>query len=103
VLWRALAESDNEWLQRDAVRRLQQLDALDQVEQLQRIVRVAIQGGAARPYSWQVLTRAGFLRAIPIDPTGVPYELGPWSGDVRVADTSPLQPLPSEPPHGPSR
>ncbi len=42
--------------------------------------------------------RAGLLPGVPTDPEGVPYELGPWSGDVQVAAESPLQPLPAEPP-----
>jgi hypothetical protein len=35
---------------------------------------------------------------VPLDPTGVPYELGPYSGDVGLNDMSSLNPLPAEPP-----
>jgi tetratricopeptide (TPR) repeat protein len=103
MLWRALAESDNEWLRKDAARRLQQLAALDEVDRLQRIVRSAIARGLQKPYTWDAVRRAGNLRGLPFDPSGMPYDLGPWSGDVSVAMDSPLQPLPSEPPHGAAR
>lgn len=97
-LWQMLLESagDNEWLQRDAARRLQQLDALDAIDTLQAIVDDWLATGPARPYSWQALIRAGRLRAVPRDPAGVPFELGPYSGRVDVADESPLRPLPTE-------
>jgi hypothetical protein len=103
VLWQALADSDNDWLRRDASKRLSQLDALDQVDELQQIVKRAAQAGVPTPYSWVVLRDRGFIRAIPIDPAGIVYYLGPWSGEVKVADESPLQPLPTEPPHGAAR
>ena len=39
LLWRALSQTaDNDWLRRDAQRRLVQLDALDQVDQLHALV-----------------------------------------------------------------
>jgi TPR repeat protein len=99
ALWQALAQTpDNEWLQKDARRRLHQLDALDAVDALRPIVERFIDEGGAQPYSWEALLRAGYLRAVPTDPAGVPLHLGPYTGDVQVSDTSPLQPLPSEPP-----
>jgi hypothetical protein len=103
VLWRGLAESDNEWLRKEATRRLQQLDALDQADRLQQVVRTAIARGLPKPYEWTALVRAGYLRGRPADPSGTLYELGPWSGDVTVSLGSPLQPLPAEPPRGPGR
>jgi len=99
ALWQALAQTpDNEWLQKDARRRLQQLDALDGVDALRPIVKRFMGEGGAQPYSWEALVRAGYLHAVPTDPAGVPLHLGPYTGDVQVSDTSPLQPLPSEPP-----
>lgn len=97
-LWQTLAESaDNDWLRRDASRRLQQLDALDARDMLQQVVRKYIAAGAQKPYSWDGLVRAGRLRGIPRDPTGAPFYLGPWSGDVDVDDESTLRPLPNDP------
>ncbi len=101
VLWQALAQTpDNEWLQRDAAKRLRQLDAMDQRDRLQAVVDRFVASGAATPYSWQSMIRAGLLPGVPADPEGVPFELGPWSGDVEIAADSPLQPLPKEPPAG---
>ena len=78
-----------------ATRRLAQLDTLDAVDQLQAIVNRYKAAGGATPMTWPDLVRAGYLRAVPVDPAGVRFELGPWSGDVAVADESPLQPMPS--------
>ena len=97
-LWQTLAESaDNDWVRRDAARRLQQLDALDARELLQRVVRQFIDAGGQKPYSWEALVRARRLRAVPRDPSGTVFYLGPWSGDVDVADESSLRPLPTDP------
>jgi hypothetical protein len=100
VLWQALAQTpDNEWLQRDAARRLQQLDALDQLDRLQALVGRYRALGGRQPYSWDALVRAGYLRALPLDPAGAPYVIDPATGEVRASADSPLQPLPVEPPH----
>jgi hypothetical protein len=40
------------------------------------------------------------LQGVPLDPTGVPFELGPWSAVVRVSRQSSLFPMPTEPPAG---
>jgi hypothetical protein len=99
ALWAALAESaDNDWLRREAMRRLQQLDTLEAIDQVQAIVQRHIAGGGEAPYTWDALVRAGLLRGAPTDATGAPLELGPYTGRVRLPDTSPLWPLPSEPP-----
>lgn len=98
ALWQALLqgarEDGNEWLEGDAARRLSQLDALDAVDQLQAVVVRYKASGARTPMTWTDMVRAGYLRTVPRDPAGVVYELGPWSGDVAVADESPLQPMP---------
>jgi tetratricopeptide (TPR) repeat protein len=99
ALWQALAQTpDNEWLQRDARRRLLQLDALDAIADLNARVRRYREAGGRPPFTWQSLVQGRWLREVPLDPTGVPYELGPYSGDVGLNDTSPLNPLPAEPP-----
>jgi hypothetical protein len=100
VLWQALAQTpDNEWLQRDARRRLLQLDALDLIDRLQEIVGAHAAGGAAPPYSWESLVRARRLRGVPVDPTGVPLTIDPATGEVGLSTDSSLNPLPTEPPH----
>ena len=99
ALWQALRESaDNEWLLSDATRRLQQLDALDQLDALRVAVDRYVDAGGQPPYTWSVLIRTGYLRSVPVDPAGVEYHLAPDTAAVELADESPLQPLPSEPP-----
>ncbi len=103
-LWQTLRDTaDNDWLKRDAARRLQQLDALDARDTLQRVVGQFIAAGGQKPYSWEALVRARRLRGVPRDPTGAVFYLGPWSGDVDVADDSTLRPLPDDPRPGEPR
>lgn len=98
VLWRALAQTrDNEFLRRDAQRRLVQLDALDQIDVLAALVARGRATGLAAPWSWYQLYQAGLLTHVPLDPTGVPYVIDLNTGRVDVAGTSPLWPLPTEP------
>jgi hypothetical protein len=99
ALWNALAQTpDNEWLRKDAERRLRQLDTLDAIDGVQEVVRRYVAQGGEQPYTWEGLVRAGLLRGVPTDASGVPLELGPYTGRVAVAESSPLSPLPAEPP-----
>ena len=94
-LWQQVATSEDEWLRKAAARSLLQLDALDAVDQLKALVaRVTLEPGER--YSWEGLTRRGLLRGIPIDPTGVPYEIDPATGAVTVPRSSSLYPLPDD-------
>ncbi len=98
IMWTVLAQSsENDWLRNSAIRSLKQLDALDAIDNLQKIV-VQYRERTASPLTWQDLIRAGApLRGVPADPTGTPYQLTP-DGRVRLGQSSPLFPLPSEPP-----
>lgn len=96
-LWQQILQSDQEWLRRAAERSLMQLDALDAIDTLQAIVRRTPRSGA-QAYDWRLLVRQGVLRGIPVDPTGVPFELDPVTGDVRLSQSSRLYPLPLENP-----
>lgn len=97
LLWRALAQTpDNEFLRRDAQRRLLQLDALDQIDQISAIVTRARAAGASAPWSWPLLFRFG-LYQVPIDPTGAAYTIDMTTGRVDVSRQSLLWPLPTEP------
>jgi hypothetical protein len=99
TLFTVLAESgESEWIRKDATRRLRQLDAMDALDQLRGLLAAYRQRGGAMPVTWESLVRAGYLRAVPVDPDGFPYALGPYSGDVGLADQSTLAPLPHEPP-----
>ncbi len=98
LLWRALAQTpDNDFLRRDAQRRLVQLDALDQIDQLTALVDRARAAGAKAPWSWPLLFERGLLARLPLDPTGEPYAIDMNTGHVDVSRQSTLWPLPQEP------
>lgn len=98
-LWTALRDSaDNDWLRRDAERRLIQLNALDQIDQLQALVdQMARRQGHALT-DWTPLVP--LLKGVPGDPSGTPYEIDA-NGRVHLSQSSPLWPLPDEPPPTP--
>jgi hypothetical protein len=95
LLWNQMLQSDEEWLRRNAARRLRQLDALDQIDRLEGIVR-RFPPSAGQRYSWESLVKQRILPGIPVDPAGTPYALDAVSGRVSVAPTSGLQPMPTE-------
>ena len=95
-LWQHIAQTESdEWFRNEAVRRLRQLDALDQIDALQspaRGVRDRARGGGGRLGGR--LVRAGLLRGVPLDPTGLPYRI--VNGRGRRSDpSSRLLPLPN--------
>jgi tetratricopeptide (TPR) repeat protein len=99
TLFRSVAESgENDWMREDAARRLRQLDAMDTLDELRRVVAQYRVRGGSMPMTWETLVRAGYLRGVPVDPDGVAYALGPWTGDVTLGEGSTLAPLPTEPP-----
>jgi hypothetical protein len=94
LLWRQVETSaGNEWFQREARRRLQQLDAMDEIDSLQRLVdRVRSRG--VSPSAWSDVD-GRYRDAPPLDPAGVPYRL--IDAIVTLDAQSPLAPLPSAP------
>ncbi|MGH8636254.1 MAG: hypothetical protein ACREUZ_03870 [Burkholderiales bacterium] len=88
-----IMQSDQEWLRRAATRSLKQIDAFDAMDALRQRV-AAYPPPPPQPYSWEWLVSRGALRGIPLDPEGVPYEIDPASGDVRVSARSDLWPMP---------
>jgi len=97
LIWETIRQSaDNDWLRHDAERRLAQLRALDNIDEIQkRVDQFAARTGQV-PSTWVTLVRAGVLPGVPVDPTRTPYELTA-EGRVRLAQSSPLWPLPTEP------
>jgi hypothetical protein len=96
LLWQQIAKEANEdWFRKEAARRLAQLDAMDVMDQLRAFVDTYTQRNGMPPSSWSDLTRAGILRGIPVDSTGLPFRLE--SGAVTLDPQSPLLPLPKEP------
>jgi hypothetical protein len=92
-MWNQILQSDEEWLRRTAERSLKQLDALDVIDQLQPIV-MRFPPPPGGQYSWVALARRGVLKGIPLDPTGVPYEIDPVTGTITVSERSTLSPMP---------
>jgi hypothetical protein len=97
TLYEALAQSsENDFMQQDARRRLRQLDAMDGMDALRARVEQFKKNGGQAPYTWQRLIAARLLPGVPLDPDGFPFEIGPYSGDVRLNERSTLLPLPTE-------
>jgi hypothetical protein len=95
VLWTQLAQTaEHEWMRRTARIRLQQLDAEKALAQLQPIANRFYDRAGRFATGWDELVRAGLVKGVPLDPTGIPYTLDPESGAVDVALTSELFPLP---------
>ena len=95
ALWRRVRDAaDDAWMRGEAARRLAQLDALDAIEQHRRVVDRFRARTGRPPASWRALVAAGDLPGVPVDPTGVPYELTPPGGAVALSRRSALFPLP---------
>jgi hypothetical protein len=96
-MWESIRQSaEVDWLRRDAERRLTQLRALDQMDSLQAAVDRFVAATGSQPQGWAPIVRAQGWPGLPVDPSGTPFELTP-AGVVRVAQKSPLWPLPVEP------
>lgn len=94
-LWQQIAKSEEGWLRDSAAQRLLQLDALDAIDAIEARVAAYRRERPAAPLDWQHLAAAGYVRGVPADPTGTPYELGP-DGGVTVAKQSRLWPIPGQ-------
>lgn len=85
-----LATADLDWMRDAAGYRLRQLAALDDLDALtEQLARFR----GRTDVSWALLIRAGALSGVPVDPTGVPYEITP-DGAVVLGAGSSLAPLP---------
>jgi tetratricopeptide (TPR) repeat protein len=94
-LWtQILDNADSDWLRTTATTRVRQLDAMDTIDDLNR--RMA--GFATRekrlPRTWREFVGAEKLRAMPVDPAGVPFTFDPASRTFGIDRKSPLWPLP---------
>jgi hypothetical protein len=96
AMWQAIRDSaDIDWLRDDAERRLAQLRALDDIDALQPLVDEYRREHGSVPADWIAIARARRWRGVPVDPTGVPYEI--HDGRVALSKRSSLWPLPEEP------
>ena len=98
VIYEHLLTSEAAWLREDAARRLKKLDAIDQIAVLEQLTRAYEQRFGDPPPTWEHMVKAGYLRAVPLDPAAHRYLLNPWWGDVTVSPDSPIWPLPTEGP-----
>lgn len=97
LLWSKILEtSDVDWLRQSATKTLKQLDARDQIDALNQVVDRFAASRGHRPQSWQELIAGGWLRGVPLDPTGVPYSLDPATGRIGLTQESSLWPLAPE-------
>jgi hypothetical protein len=94
-LWQQIAKSEEAWLRDSAELRLRQLDALDAMDAIDARVAAYRRAHPDAPLDWNRLMGAGYLRGVPVDPTGVPYELLP-DGHVTVSKDSRLGPIPGQ-------
>jgi hypothetical protein len=78
ALFEQLAQSEEPWLRESARLRLAQLDAMDTMD------------------AWKRLRLQGQRPPIPNDPSGTPFVLDPVTGDLTVAPTSRIFPLPGQ-------
>ena len=98
VLWRNMLDSEDEFMRREAERRLLQIEAIDTIAILERLIAEYSRRLGRPPSTWQDMMRAGLLRGTPADPAGTPYVLNPSTGRVTLATDSPLWPLPTDAP-----
>jgi hypothetical protein len=96
MLWTEIGRNaDGDWLRNQSAFRLKQLDALDGIDFVERVVQQYRERTGVPPTSWDDMMRAGLLRGVPPDPTGVPFRLDPATGKVTLDPSSSLNPLPS--------
>ena len=101
AMWNNLLQTaDNDWVRTSARLRLTQLDALDQIEALSHVRDEFMRRRGRLPESWEELMKAGLLRGVPVDPTGIAYTINFITGEINVAGDSKLHPLPTEPAPG---
>ncbi len=95
AIWGQVRDSTGDaWMRGEATRRLAQLEALDAVDRHQGVVDGFRARTGRTPASWSELLAAGDMPEIPVDPTGVAYELTAPEGAVTVSGRSALFPLP---------
>ncbi len=97
TMWAAILQtSEVPWMRATAERLLVQLDTLDKMDTLQSKLDAFAQERGAPAGDWATVLRARVFPGIPVDPTGIRYELTP-DGRVRLSPSSRLFPLPVEP------
>ena len=102
MLWQRIHEdSDGAMFRQNARFRLNQLDAMDVLDALNAAAARFAASEGRPPRNWAELIASQRLRGIPLDPTGVPYELDQATGGIGLSRQSELWPLPTEKPVAP--
>jgi tetratricopeptide (TPR) repeat protein len=78
AMWEQLAQAEEEWLRGAAKLRLAQLDAMDVMD------------------AWRHARDAGAHPAVPLDPSGTPFDVDPATGDLVVSRSSGIYPMPGQ-------
>ena len=91
-LWQELLDvSENEQMKRNALENLLRLQALDEIDALALFIRKVEARTGRKWTSLSELVSTGFLKQIPLDPKGTPYELDPETGEVRLSQDSTIR------------
>ena len=78
ILWAEIAAAaDNDTMRRSAENHLAALDALDALRKLDGLLVLYAQRAGHTARSMQDLVEAGYLRRLPVDPSGEPFVVGP--------------------------
>jgi len=98
-LWQQILDtSEQQYMRDNATFHLTQLDMADVADQLTALLqRDRAQTGQA-VMDFSPLVRAGWLRAVPADPEGVPFLIDPQTGRATLHRPSRYAPLPDEQP-----
>jgi tetratricopeptide (TPR) repeat protein len=91
ILWTEMARSaGNDEIRRSAEAHLAALDAQEDLKKLDGLTVLYAQKEGHAPHSMQDLVSAGYLRGIPLDPSGVPFVISP-NAHVNLGSTSKIQ------------
>ena len=89
-IWKHQYEMAEGAIKENALYHLQQLDVLDLRDALKKVADDFSKRNDRFPGSWDELIRAGALRGVPSDPTGVPMDYDPATGMASVSRKSRL-------------
>jgi hypothetical protein len=91
-LWSEIArQADNEQIRKNAEDHLMAIEATEEITKLEALVALYNSRQDRPARSLQALVGAGYLRALPRDPSGTPYILAP-GGRVRLNPRSSVDP-----------
>lgn len=84
-------ESGNERMRANAVAHLHSIQVDEDLWTLEFLIGRFRGGQGRNPTSWQELMRSGLLKTMPLDPSGIPYELDSNGASARLSKQSTLK------------